>query len=77
MASAQDYRAVARIISDALGEYAMAEGQITDHQAHDALEEVATDLADYYAEDNSRFDRQRFMTAAGFPYTADPWEDQR
>jgi hypothetical protein len=33
----------------------------------DHLYEMATDLANYYAKDNPRFDRTRFFEACGFP----------
>jgi len=33
----------------------------------DACYDIATDLANYYAKDNPRFDRTRFFEACGFP----------
>lgn len=70
--SAQDYRAVANILNTSKLTYG---GDVS--PADSVIEDIAVALADHFEADNPRFDRQRFMTAAGFPYTSDPWEDQR
>lgn len=38
---------------------------ITDHSAHVAWCDCAASVADALAKDNPRFDRERFLTAAG------------
>lgn len=42
-----------------------------DHAALATLEVVALDMAVMFAADNSRFSRDRFFRAAGFPELAD------
>ncbi len=51
------YIAVASILKDAQ--------QTTYASAYAAIEKITRELADYFQSDNARFDRQRFMHAAG------------
>ncbi len=59
--SRKDYCAIANVIA---GEVALAENDGADHTVS-TLENVARSVADVFAADNPRFDRQRFYTAAG------------
>lgn len=54
--SQKDYEMVARALRD-------AKGDVADHMG--ALDYAATRLANAFEEDNRRFDRARFLKAAG------------
>ena len=56
--TARDFDAVAKIIHDKWHE------GISD-QSEELLVDTASDLADYFASQNERFDRQRFLVACG------------
>jgi hypothetical protein len=66
--SRKHYVAVAAMLA---GEYAMAHHAVNNGQPHDGktqlrtLDNVTRSLADMFKQDNSRFDRGRFYTAAG------------
>jgi hypothetical protein len=55
----KDYQAIAVIISSLADKYQFDDGR-------HVVSEVASDLADMMAEDNPRFDRQRFLDACGY-----------
>jgi hypothetical protein len=58
MMTRKDYVVTAEILNDKL--YSLgASSQAAQH----AVEEIAKDFADYFEEDNVRFNRQRFMEA--------------
>lgn len=56
----KDYIALAGAIDEARGEYRDSD------EAQAALRFAAHNIADACAEDNDRFDRERFLIAAGF-----------
>lgn len=49
--------------------HAILTDQITDMFARDATINLVHKMADTFAKDNPRFDRQRFMQACGLPET--------
>lgn len=55
--SKRDYVAIAEIVERVRSEHW--------NQAAGVLAEVAHQLADYFAQDNPRFDSERFLTACG------------
>ena len=58
MLSKKDYEAIA-------AELAAAHEVDTDKRAVDAVERIAEGLARYFADDNPRFNRARFLRACG------------
>ena len=55
------YEAIASIIEcNTMGQHVTTPGKILDN--------IAEDLADYFATDNPRFDRDKFMIACGFDH---------
>ncbi len=63
MCSRKDYVAVAKIINDAQPLPGSTPTAATITRC--SLENVAQDLAKYFATDNARFDRARFLAACG------------
>jgi hypothetical protein len=57
------FEAIARILSNLYG-YDMSSIDF-DAGFNRAIERAAEDLADYFMDENPRFDRQRFLTACG------------
>lgn len=55
------------LLADALNRAArnLTAAGLTDHSAHTCWCECAATIADALAEDNPRFDRERFLKAAG------------
>jgi hypothetical protein len=60
------YVAIARMIRDR-AERSPARGEPGGTWYYVALDDIARDLADFFQEDNPRFDRDRFLVAAGIP----------
>lgn len=72
--SRKNYEAVAKVVSKISRDFSLVagEGDSTDENlkgydrgAVDALTDVRVALADYFASDNPRFDRERFLKACG------------
>jgi hypothetical protein len=59
----QHYVAIARIIKDTKNDYS---GEASARGAIAALKQVANDLASFFKQDNSSFDKERFLNACGF-----------
>jgi vacuolar-type H+-ATPase catalytic subunit A/Vma1 len=55
--SKQHYVAIAEVLNNV--------GADADDEVQDAIDNIAEDLADYFLQDNPRFDRERFLKAAG------------
>ena len=58
MMTRKDYVVTAEILNDKL--YALGNSSVV---LRDVVEEIAKDFADYFEEDNERFNRERFMQA--------------
>jgi hypothetical protein len=58
MMTRKDYVVTAEILNDKL--YALGNSSVV---LRDVVEEIAKDFADYFEEDNERFNRKRFMDA--------------
>jgi hypothetical protein len=58
MMTRKDYVVTAEILNDKL--YALGNSSVV---LRDVVEEIAKDFADYFEEDNPRFNRERFMQA--------------
>lgn len=63
MFTKKHYKAIAEIIENRVGDGFT--GEDYDRGWHDAAKSIAAMLADYFAKDNSRFNRERFLTACG------------
>lgn len=65
--SQKDYREAAQVVRDQIdaARALTREGSITAHFAEAAAVAIAVGLADMFARDNARFDRQKFYAAAG------------
>lgn len=63
----KDYIAIAAVIKHARKEWIELNDHSADYQTAvgDAIEGVATDIADMLQRDNDRFDRDRFLEACG------------
>lgn len=58
----QHYKAIAEIIKIEKAHHSVFTGH---HPAQMACNEIASKLSDYFSEDNSRFDQQKFLEACG------------
>lgn len=69
----KDYQRIAEAIRQSapketapMDRYRSIERRISQRIADDFAERIARRLADVFAEDNPRFDRERFLSACGF-----------
>lgn len=62
MFTRQHYRAIAEIIKK---EYTRFDNICKDDEGKLAIQSIARSLADYFVDNNPRFDRQKFLAACG------------
>jgi len=65
MVSKKDFKAVAEIISEYTGQNAAYFNGIHRREVTQTVRHVTNKLADYFAAQNPRFNRERFMKACG------------